>query len=123
MQSSNKKIFIADDDVDILQIIKMMLETQGYEVETSSDARVIFDYHEHQLPALILLDIWMSGIDGREICSKLKELQHTQHIPVILVSANSNIAEIAKNCGASGYIAKPFEMDHLLETIAMYVSR
>jgi len=85
-----KKIFIADDDRDILQIMHLMLQTKPYAVETTSNAKNIFEF-EKDLPDLILLDIWMSGVDGREICSQLKKNERTKNIPVIFISANSNI--------------------------------
>jgi len=122
MQGTNKKIFIADDDADILQIIAMMLQTQGYEIDISNNANDIFNYAEEELPDLILLDIWMSGIDGREICARLKKGQLTKDIPVLFVSANSSIEEIAKKYKADGFIAKPFEMDYLLDRISSFVT-
>lgn len=119
----NKKIFIADDDADILQIIAMMLQTQGYAVDTSNKASDIFNYREEELPALILLDIWMSGVDGREICARLKQSPLTRNIPVIFVSANSNIEEITREFKADGFIAKPFEMNYLLERISNSIEK
>ncbi len=117
MQAKEKKIFIADDDPDILQIISLILKTQGYQVITSTNANDIFNYSVKDLPDIILLDIWMSGIDGRDICIQLKDQELTKNIPVLFISANSNIEEIAETCKADGYIAKPFEMDYLLERI------
>jgi DNA-binding response OmpR family regulator len=116
MQNNLKKIFIADDDPDILDIIKMMLQTQGYTVVISNNANDIFNYKD-KLPDLILLDIWMSGQDGRDICKRLKENQLTKDIPLIFISANSNIEEITKKHHADGFIPKPFEMKHLLNVV------
>jgi DNA-binding response OmpR family regulator len=112
-----KKIFIADDDPDILDILSMMLETQGYMVIKSNNANSIFEYNKDELPDLILLDIWMSGLDGREICEKLKRNKLTKNIPVIFISANSSIEEITKEYNANGFISKPFEMSYLLDII------
>src|SRR6478672_406679 len=106
-----KKIFIADDDRDILQIMHLMLQTKAYDVETTCNAKNIFEFGK-DLPDLILLDIWMSGVDGREICSQLKKNERTKNIPVLFISANSNIKKIAEQYHADGYIAKPFEMDY-----------
>lgn len=117
MQQKATKIFIADDEADILEILQLMLKTHGYQVTTSTDPNVVFDYKASELPDIILLDIWMSGLDGRDVCKQLKETELTKNIPVIFVSANSNIMDIAKECNANGYIAKPFEMSHLLKTI------
>jgi DNA-binding response OmpR family regulator len=116
MQNNLKKIFIADDDPDILDIIKIMLQTQGYTVITSNNANDIFNYKE-DLPDLILLDIWMSGLDGRDICERLKKNNITKDIPLIFISANSSIEEITKQYHADGFISKPFEMKHLLNVV------
>lgn len=117
MLNGNKKIFVADDDADILQIISIMLKTQGYEVDISKNANEIFNYQKYNLPDLILLDIWMSGLDGREICYELKKNILTKDIPVLFVSANANIREIAIEYKANGFIAKPFDMSYLLSKI------
>lgn len=117
MLSTPKKIFVADDDKDILHIIRLMLQTKGYTVITSINANELFEYNEADLPDLILLDIWMSGLDGRKICTALKENPLTKHIPVLFVSANSNIEEITEEYKADGFIAKPFEMSQLLNKI------
>ena len=111
-----KKIFIADDDPDILEILSLMLKMAGYDTHASSNANDIFSYTSG-FPDLILLDIWMSGIDGREICRMLKTNAVTENIPVVFLSANSRINEITKEYKAQDYIAKPFEMDHLLTKV------
>lgn len=117
MSTIEKRIFIADDDASILEILGIILEAAGYTVTTSKNANDIFEYKQENLPALILLDIWMSGIDGRAICSKLKNNDLTKDIPVLFISANSNIKEIAEEYNADGFIAKPFEMDYLLKKV------
>lgn len=117
MNTKEKKIFIADDDQDILEILSMMLRTKNYEVLATSDANDIFNFDDKNLPDLILMDIWMSGLDGREICRCLKNNEQTKNIPFIFISANSNIEEITKEYKADGYIAKPFEMQYLLNKI------
>lgn len=114
--SERKKIFIADDDTDILTIIGLMLKVHGYDVISTTNANHIFDQKEN-LPDLILLDIWMSGIDGRVICKKLKEELLFKNIPVVFISANTGIKEITEECKAQGFISKPFEMEHLVSKI------
>jgi DNA-binding response OmpR family regulator len=118
----DKKIFIADDDPDILEILSLMLRINKYNVQASTNANDIFKNQE-DLPDLILLDIWMSGLDGREICKRLKENKLTQKIPVIFVSANSNIEEITHQYKAQGFIAKPFEMKKLLKEIDVVLQK
>ena len=117
MDNGVRRIFIADDDSDILDILKLMLQTRGYHVLVSNDGSQLFEYAPEQLPDLVLLDIWMSGIDGRDICAGLKNNENTKDIPVLFISANSNIQAIAKECGAEGFIAKPFDMETLLNKV------
>ncbi len=117
-----KKIFIADDDPDILEILRLMLNIAGYKTDATTNANDIFDYKE-ALPDLIVLDIWMSGIDGREICTRLKENDLTKNIPVVFLSANSSIEEITASYHAYDYIAKPFDMDYLLMKVSSILHR
>lgn len=117
MNNDKQKIFIADDDHDILEILALMLQTRGYHVKVSNDASELFEHPSEELPNLVLLDIWMSGVDGRDICTRLKTEAKTKHIPVLFVSANSNIQSIASEYCADGFIAKPFDMDVLLNKI------
>jgi len=116
-----KKIFIADDDPDILEILSLMLRMAGYQTQTSSNANDILKLADN-LPDLILLDIWMSGTDGRDICRQLKENELTRNIPVVFLSANSRINEISKEYNARDFIAKPFEMDFLLRKVRTILS-
>ena len=75
-----------------------------------------------ELPDLLLLDIWMSGEDGRDICKKLKQSELTKNIPVIMVSASKDIKESALAAGADDFLAKPFEMNELLGKIKMFTA-
>lgn len=111
-----KKVFVADDDRDILDILQMMLSSRGYKVYATTNAMDIFS-EQAELPDIILLDIWMSGLDGRDVFVKLKETERTKNIPVIFISANSRLAEIAAEHNADGFIAKPFEMSQLFEKV------
>jgi CheY-like chemotaxis protein len=116
MISSEKKIFIADDDADILSILQLMLQTKGYNVYATSNANDVFKY-ENDRPDLILLDIWMPIADGREICTRLKQNNLMCNIPVVFISANSGIKEITQQCNAQDHITKPFEMKYLLDKV------
>lgn len=112
-----KKIMVADDDPGIVDAIQIMLEDADYEVETTMNGQTVRKVKE-ELPDVILLDVWMSGEDGREICKYLKSQDSTKHIPIIMISATRDLAESAKNAGAEDFIAKPFQMDQLLAKIA-----
>jgi DNA-binding response OmpR family regulator len=119
MSENKKRILVVDDDEDIADMMEMILENQGYSVNTIIRAEEVLGIKE-DLPNLILLDIWMSGVDGRDICRHLKNQPLTKHIPIILISANRDIEEIAKTAGANDFICKPFDMDELLEKVEKY---
>lgn len=114
-----KRVYVADDDPAILEIITMILEDEGFEVETSADGRSLQE-DGVITPDLVLLDIRMSGSDGGEICRNLKSKADTKNIPVILVSANKDITTIAKNCSANDFLPKPFEINDLIQLTRKY---
>lgn len=115
-----KRILIADDNQAILEVMELVLTEGGYEVTTTTDGKKVHKLAETQ-PDLILLDIWMSGSDGRDICMKLKHDQKTQNIPIILVSAIKDTEEKAELAGADDFLEKPFEIKDLLEKVAKYL--
>lgn len=114
-----KKILVADDDPAILDAIKIILEMEGYEVGTTVDGETVAKMFEEQ-PHLLLLDIWMSGQDGRDICKALKAQDSTKHIPIIMVSASRDIKKSALEAGADDFLAKPFELVDLLNKVRQY---
>jgi DNA-binding response OmpR family regulator len=113
---AKKKILVADDDADILEVINLILNVKGYEVVTENNGEKLLELKEN-LPDLLLLDIWMSGMDGRDICRQLKNREETKNLPVIMLSANIDIEAISSECGASGYLAKPFDIRQLVNII------
>jgi CheY-like chemotaxis protein len=119
MNIKNKKIMIADDDPGIVNAVEMLLEFEGYKVTTTGDGTAVLDMKE-EMPDLLLLDIWMSGEDGRDICKRFKEGELTKNIPVIMISASRGVRESAIAAGADYFLAKPFEMDELLQKIAQF---
>jgi CheY-like chemotaxis protein len=121
MLNTKRKILVADDDPAILEVITLILEDEGYTVKTTSGGNTERSIQEY-LPDLVLLDIWMSGMDGRNICKNLKSQKLTRHIPIIMISANKDTESIAKKAGADGFITKPFEMNDLLSTVSKYTS-
>ncbi|WP_316771411.1 PleD family two-component system response regulator [Pedobacter frigiditerrae] len=111
-----KRITLADDDPGILDAVGMMLEMEGYEVSATLNGNTVLNL-ENDLPDIYVLDIWMSGSDGRELCKKLKIEERTKDIPVILISASNDLKRSAEFAGADDFLAKPFEIDMLLAKI------
>lgn len=113
-----RRILAVDDDSDILEVLQYILEDSGYEVDTLSDGHNLFDTIKTKHPDLILLDIMLGGMDGRELCRKLKSRHETHDIPVILISASHDISKSLDQKGApNDFIAKPFDIDVLLRSI------
>jgi DNA-binding response OmpR family regulator len=122
MQSKRKKLLIVDDEPDILEFLQVILEEEGYEVLTSTKGEYLEQLHNGGLPQLILLDVLLSGKDGREIVKYLKSQDETKHIPVIMFSAHPSAEQTARAAGAEDFIAKPFNIDDLLAKIAQLLS-
>ncbi|MES2809005.1 MAG: response regulator [Bacteroidota bacterium] len=122
MSHPQKKIMIADDDPGIVDAIEMLLEFEGYQVTSTVDGATVLDLKD-ELPDLLLLDIWMSGEDGRDICRKFKQVDITKNIPVIMISASRDIKQSALDAGADDFLAKPFEMNDLLKKIKIFTEK
>jgi DNA-binding response OmpR family regulator len=121
--SGGKKILVVDDDPDILDAIQFALEDESYAVTTSEKGEYAENLRDGNggLPDLIILDVLLSGKDGRLICKKLKGQEETRHIPIIMISAHPGADRSVREVGADDFLAKPFEVDALLAMVARYV--
>ena len=116
-----KKVLIADDNEGILDALKIMMENAGYSVEAVSDGKQVLKKKE-TLPDIFLLDARLPGIDGREICRRLKADERTRNIPVIIISASHELERTSREAGAEDFISKPFSMRELLAKVAKYTN-
>src|SRR5829696_1336955 len=112
------KILIIDDDPDIRTVMNILLKKQGHEVETASRQDEVFKKIEQFNPSIILLDVLLSGADGRTICMEIKENDTTKDIPVIMFSAHPGAADNISSYGADDFISKPVNADVLLEKVS-----
>ena len=120
MSAHKKLILVVDDDPGILEALQAILTYAGYEVSTDTGEMLqekIQAYH----PDLLLLDILLSGQDGREITKRLKSQKETAHLPIILLSAHLNLQTDAQTYGADDFVPKPFKMGDLLAKIVKYL--
>lgn len=117
-----KKILIIDDDEAILEVMQTLLEEEGYEVKTDAKGVSVHTLST-DTPELILLDVLLSGESGMDLCKKIKGQESTKNIPVIMLSAHSNIDQTAKLCGADAYLPKPFDIDVLLAVVKKYIGK
>jgi DNA-binding response OmpR family regulator len=112
-----KRILVVDDDIDILTVVQLVLETNGFEVKAISNWQQIFTQIDDFIPDLILLDVSLGTQDGRNICKQLKSDTKTKHISVILFSANHNVEKSVPECLANSFISKPFDINDLIQGI------
>jgi len=113
-------ILVVDDDLDMLDALRFMLEDEGYLVQTTEKGEYAESLRDGngELPDLILLDVLLSGKDGRTICRTLKSQDETRHIPIVMLSAHPDAEASSKAVGADAFVAKPFTIDLILDTIA-----
>jgi DNA-binding response OmpR family regulator len=112
-----KKVLAVDDDLHILDALVEILHYSGYDVVTTPKGDEVFTKIDESVPDIILLDIMLSGLDGRDICRKLKANPKTSKIPVIMISATPNMAQSVVESGANAFVAKPFDIFELLDKI------
>lgn len=116
------KILVLDDDRDILEMLQMALTINNFEVDAISRWQLLDTHLQAFEPDIILLDVSLSGADGREICKKLKASDDTSHIPVVLFSANVQMGDYVNECNAQAFVAKPFELLQLVSTLNKHIN-
>jgi two-component system phosphate regulon response regulator PhoB len=118
-----KKVLVIEDDKDIRDAVTLALEDEGYEVISSDNAKILKQL-DVVAPDIILLDNWLtdwsSDANGQQLSKDLKTNPATSHIPVVIVSAVSNIKEIAEAGMADGYLKKPFDLAELAAVVKKY---
>lgn len=121
----NKKILVAEDEVDIRGLIKFSLEFIGLEVVEASNGEDAVEKADQEQPDLILLDVRMPKLSGYEACKVLKEQESTKEIPVVFLSARGQEREIKHglDLGAEEYILKPFAPDQLQQRVVSLLER
>jgi CheY-like chemotaxis protein len=114
-------ILVVDDEPDILDVVVMMLEVEGYETETARDGTEALTAIERERPSLVLLDMRMPRMDGWEFARTLAE--RGLDIPVVVMTAARDARRWADEIDADAYLGKPFQMDALIRTIRRVLER
>lgn len=120
-----KKILIIEDDDHIVELLKFNVENNGYEVSVAMDGHDGLNKAINELPDLILLDLMLPGIDGIDICNKLKNKDRTKDIPIIMLTAKGHETDkiLGLEIGADDYITKPFSVRELMTRIKVVFRR
>ncbi len=115
--NENATILVLDDDPDICTMIKLMLEYHGFTVYTAdTQSRMEMLLAENKID-LVIMDMLLSGVNGADICRKLKNDPQKLSLPIIMLSAHPNAHEDCLAAGADDFLGKPFEMDELVKKI------
>lgn len=118
----DKKILICDDDEAIAEMLKITLENEGFNVKLLQNGKAIKKRVQEYKPNLILIDLWMPGIDGKEAIKLLQVDPQTRSIPIFIISAlhENEISKIVKDIGVTGYLPKPFNLEDLVSIVEKY---
>ena len=116
-KQSGKKILIIEDEADVRESIKLLLIDAGYIVRESADGLDISDIITEFNPDVVLLDLLLDDVDGREICKSIKQNPLTTNIPVIVISGLPDVYNAISESGANDIVAKPFLPSTLLNRI------
>ncbi len=110
-------VLVVDDDPDILEALSEILEAEGFQIRRARHGKEALERLEPEPPQLILLDLMMPVMDGWEFAQQLRLRSPLQDIPIIVLSADRNVGTKAREIGAVGHLAKPFELNELLNLV------
>ena len=125
MKSFRETILVVDDDLDVLEVLKDRLESLGYRVLATANGKESLELLEKQNPQIALLDIEMPGMDGFELCKRLRQLPAYKETPVIYVTGHSDFESRAKSAlsGGDDLIGKPvFAMELAVKAMTHLLS-
>ncbi len=114
MKMENNKIMVCDDDQGILDVLQMLLESEGFEVITEINSTNLIKEMKIYMPDLLLLDLWMPVLSGDQVLKTLRTTEEFENLPVIVLSASVDGSSIANGAGATDFVPKPFDMDDLI---------
>lgn len=119
---NKRRILVVDDDSGIGEMLKTLLEVYGYDVTLTELPDETENLIQKNSIDLVLLDMLISGVNGTDVCARLRKNQATKNIPILMMSALHEAGKKCKDAGADYFIAKPFEMEELLEKIESLIS-
>lgn len=114
------KILVVDDDRVIQQLIEVNLELEGYEVVKASNGEEALEMFASERPDLVILDVMMPKLNGKDVCRKLKSDPATASTPIVFLSARAQDMDVEAGLelGADAYVTKPFDPSILLDTVS-----
>jgi DNA-binding response OmpR family regulator len=109
---SKRRILVVDDSTLVAEAVKAKLEANNYDVQLAFSGEEALDKVSAEIPDLMILDVYMPGIDGFEVCRRLREKPETQSLPIVMLSSRGNIKEklAGFRVGADDYLVKEFDL-------------
>ncbi|RMA66392.1 response regulator [Ulvibacter antarcticus] len=123
MEKQKAHILIVEDSENILSLLELMLDINGWKVSSRDNTVDIIEHLQLIKPNLILMDMLLSGSNGCDACRLIKMTPKTRHIPIVMMSAHPSGELESSGAGADYFISKPFEMDELIELINSGLNR
>jgi DNA-binding response OmpR family regulator len=125
LNTSKKRILVAEDEADVLQLVNLALQRAGFEVLKAEDGATAVRLAREHSPALIVMDIMMPGMTGLEACRLLKQDSRTMRIPVVMLTAKAEEVDriVGLELGADDYVTKPFSPRELVLRIQAILRR
>ena len=114
------KVLVVDDDPDVIAICSLVLESEGYEVDAALNGSEAVDKVSTVNVDVVLMDVMMPVLDGLTVCKMVKRDPRTRDLPVIIMSASEVLREKGAGCYADAVIAKPFDIDSLVNTVSQF---
>jgi DNA-binding response OmpR family regulator len=115
-----KRILVVDDDRMIGEMLKFMLGSKGYlPVISNKPEETMFNIVQHNID-VVMLDHFMAGISGLEVCKKLQENENTAGVPILMMSGDTTVEQDCLTAGATNFISKPFEIKNLFLKIRLF---
>lgn len=113
------KILVVDDEPDVVEIVRLRLEQDGYTILTAGDGKAGLQSARDNKPDLVILDVMMPGLDGFEVAYQMKNDPTTANLPIVMLTARADFGSIAKgwNLDVDNYVTKPFKLDELSDTV------
>lgn len=115
--SESRAILVVDDDADLRELMVLLLEGAGYRVQAARDGQEALDHVAQEMPALILLDMKMPGMNGWQFAAAFRR-QYGYRSPIIVVTAAEDVRKTAQEVEADGFLGKPFDLDDVLRMVA-----
>ena len=124
MMTEKKRVLVVDDEPHIVKLVKLSLGDKNYDIVGVTSGKEAISYVKDNTPDILVLDLMMPGVNGYEVCQSVRENPKTKGIPIIILSAKSQMLDKlnAIDVGADDYMCKPFDPDELARRIKLNLS-